>query len=85
MDARRRDRHISPSLGVPVARRACSHRGGTAAVDCGGEATAMKPSWDDKNLAAVLLPCARCGQPYFVTVPREGWICRACADKVRTR
>jgi len=40
----------------------------------------MKPSYDNIQLAAVLLPCARCGARYYVTVPREGWICRACAD-----
>ena len=39
----------------------------------------MRPSFDNIQLAAVLLPCARCGARYYVTVPREGWICRACA------
>lgn len=41
----------------------------------------MKPSYDQIQLAAVLLHCAGCGQPSYATVPREGWICPPCRDK----
>ena len=90
----------SASMGTDDLRGAHEARGNRASaglaagesrrsLSCGAVSSSasmnMRPSFDNIQLAAVLLPCARCGARYYVTVPREGWICRACANTVRTR
>ena len=38
--------------------------------------TTPLPSWDDTQLAAVLVTCARCGRSYYMTV--VGPLCQRC-------
>lgn len=33
-------------------------------------------SWEDKQIGAVLVVCAKCGQPYYMTKPQP--LCKGC-------
>lgn len=38
-------------------------------------------SYDDLQRLATLLTCVQCGASYFVTRPREGFVCVNCEEK----
>ena len=63
--------------GSTVARRRRESRRGAVA-------TTARPNhtYDDRQLAAVLVRCQDCGRAYYMTVPRP--ICQACLAKVLT-